>query len=119
MTVFAPAAPAHMACNQAMSLDEVELWIDRYNRWVELWNKHETSKDLPLNPGWPEADKVASGIGSIPKSVFAFVPKSGVRLSGPLGVIRIKGWESYHKGWSMCRNPVDPGKIIWAGWRLR
>ncbi|MDE2067151.1 MAG: hypothetical protein KGK01_00085 [Bradyrhizobium sp.] len=99
-----------------MSLDDVTFWIDSYNRWVEVWNRHETSKDLPLNPEWPEADKVAN-IGYIPTSVLAFIPKGAPRLSGPLGFIRIKGWKSYYDGWSLCRNQADASNIIWAGWR--
>jgi hypothetical protein len=105
-----------MACNQPMSLDDVTLWIDRYNRWVEVWNRHETSKNLPLNPEWPEADKIAN-IGYVPRSVLAFAPKGVTRLSGPLGFIRLKKWQPYHKGWSLCRNPADGSNIIWAGWR--
>ena len=118
MTVFAPIAPAHISCNQPMGLDDARHWIDSYNRWVEVWNKHETSKNLPLNPEWPEADKVAN-IGYIPTSVLAFIPKSGAGLSGPLGFIRIMGWKWYYRGSSLLRNHADASKIVWAGWRLR
>jgi hypothetical protein len=113
MTVFAPTAPVHMSCDQPMSLDDAKRWIDSYNRWVEVWNKHETSKDLPLSPEWPEADKVASGMGAIPASVLAFHPKNGITI----GLIRLRKWRSYHNGWSLCRNQADATNIIWAGWQ--
>lgn len=115
MTLFAPAAPVKMSCKQPMSLGEAGRWIDSYNRWVEVWNKHEASKDLPLNPEWPEAAKVAN-IGYIPTSVLAFIPKTGAGLSGPHGFIRIKGWKWLSNGF---RNHADASQIVWAGWRLR
>ena len=98
MKTFAPIPPASSRCDSPMTMEDVEFWIDSYNRWVELWNKHETSKDLPLSPEWPEAYNVASGIGDIPKSALAFVP--GRKIGGKMGIIRLGKWQAFHRGWS-------------------
>ena len=38
-----------------VSRDCTGFWLDSFNAWVELWNKHESCRDLPCNPEWPEA----------------------------------------------------------------
>jgi hypothetical protein len=97
--------------NEPMSLAEATYWIDSYNAWVEVWNRHETSRDLPLNPEWPKASSVAIFNCN---SVLAFVPRNERRT----GFIRLAKWQPYHKGFlNCCRNRADPANIIWAAWR--
>jgi hypothetical protein len=43
-----------------MTMADAERWIASYNSWVEIWNRHERSRDLPLSPEWLEADYLMS-----------------------------------------------------------
>jgi hypothetical protein len=93
-----------------MTRAEAEYWIASHNAWVEVWNRHERSHDLPLSPDWPEA----TTIGPIPKSVLAFTPRGQSRT----GYIRMRSYQCWEEGWSYCRRPANAANIIWAGWNM-
>jgi hypothetical protein len=110
-----PTPPARYN-TEPMTMADAKRWIDTYDAWVEVWNRHERSRDLPPAPEWPEAHVGASGIGGIPASVLVFRPRAGDRV----GLIRLRKWRPYRRGWSYCRNEADAANIIWAGWeRIR
>lgn len=92
-----------------MSWAEARHWIASFNAWVETWNSHERDIKLPLSPEWPDAHWLYMGR---PRSVFAFIDKGTERT----GFMRVDGYRHYHKGWSFCRNPIDPDKVTWGGW---
>jgi len=90
-----------------MTRTEAERWITSYNAWVDLWNEHERSPDLPLDPRWDEASVLG---GAIPTSVLAF------SLGNRWGLIRMSGFHAWRSG---SRGHADITKIVWAGWRER
>ena len=90
---------------------EAEAWLERYNAWVDVWNRHETDLALPLSPDWPEAVSVFAP--GLPESALVFRPRDG---QAGLGVIRLKNWRPYAPGWSFCRMPASAERIVWAGW---
>lgn len=96
---------------EPMTLAEAEGWIESHARWVEKWNRHERSRDLPLSPEWIEAESVA---------LFAPWPQSciGFRVAGTgrLGIMRFRGFRVFHDGWSFCRNAGSLDRLVWAGW---
>jgi hypothetical protein len=68
---------------QPMTVADARRWIASYNAWVEVWNKHELSHDLPLSPEWAEAASVGH-FGPLPRSCLMFHPRGGTQS----GVIR-------------------------------
>jgi hypothetical protein len=95
-----------------MSLSDAEYWVASYDKWVDLWNKHERSRDLPLSPDWPEADTTAAAMFG--RGVLMFSPRTCV-WPGEKAVIKAD-FSIYHKGWSFCRNHLPIERIKWAGW---
>ncbi len=97
-----------------MTPDEVQKWVASYNDWAALWNRHETSADLPLSPEWVAAHWEYTPLFSsaLPNSCLVFVTNSDHRV----GAVRVAGWQPYHDGWSHCRHPVAVKKVVWAGW---
>ena len=96
-----------------MTEDEAIYWVNSYNAWVEVWNRHERDRNLPLNPEWPEA---ASIVIFSPRDAISFTD----RWTGLTAIMRIKGFETYHKGFMNClRHTIDDtSKIVWAGWQM-
>jgi hypothetical protein len=92
---------------EPMSRAEAERWIASHNAWVETWNRHERDRGLPLSPDWSEAHRTQWQ----ERSVLAFRPRNERRT----GVIRLRGYQCFARGWSFCRRSA-PSDIIWAGW---
>jgi hypothetical protein len=98
----------------SMTPAEVEEWVASYNDWVALWNRHETSADLPLSPKWKAADWEYGPLFSsaLPESCLVFVTNDDHRV----GAIRVVGWQPHYANGSFCRNPVTLDRVTWAGW---
>lgn len=95
-----------------MPCAEAAQWIDSYNAWAEVWNKHERSLDLQLSPPWPEAEYVwIAGT----RNTMGFIPRTGRQRR--MGVIHFTRWSPFAGGWSFCRAPASAEKITWAGWK--
>lgn len=98
---------------EPMTGAEARYWTASHAAWVEVWNRHERDRSLPLGPEWPEAQTLAWISG--PQSALAFI----VRETSRWGVMRFRDFRVFHPGWSSCRNAADIDKLVWAGWRVR
>jgi hypothetical protein len=115
-SALCPPPPARYQA-EPMTVADAKHWIASYNAWVEVWNRHERDRDLPLSPEWSDAYLLG---GAIPASVLAFKPRTGqshehLLLNG-WGFIRLRKWRPFHRGWSYCRTQADPANIVWACW---
>lgn len=95
-----------------MTWAEAERWIASYNTWVEVWNRHETYRTLPIGPEWAEGRTVAN-LGVYPQSCLAFIDRATDRRC----LMRFRKFRPYHPGWSTLRNPADIDNLVWAGWQ--
>jgi len=106
-----PLPPKYTKLGTAFPMSEraARVWLNSYDKWVDLWNKHEKDSKLPLGPDWEDAGTV--GVHII--SALGFSPRN---TSGTIGIVRMKGFIVYEKGMSFIRNKSKSDAIAWAGW---
>ena len=96
-----------------MTTKDVRRIVDAYNRWAKVWNRHELNARLPQSPRSDEGDIIGHQI----RSALGWQDYE----TGRRCVIRIDGWTNLLNKTifePMLRRPVDPAKIVWAGWVL-
>ena len=75
-----------------VSVEVMTLWVSSHNDWVALWNTHEASRELPLNPAWK------SGTASTPwvRGGLTIHPQGNRRSDLWL---KARGWDRFeHRG---------------------
>lgn len=97
---------------EPISWAKVEHWIERYNRFVELWNQHELDHGLPLSPEWENAS-ITCPIGSgFSTNTLLFTD----RVTQRLHAIHMNRWEPWKRGTNaFIRNKANVQKVMWAG----
>jgi hypothetical protein len=94
-----------------MAVAEADRWLGIYNAWVERWNTHEKSLDLPLNPKWNDAKLLwRSHVRQLLFEINEAEPRR-------LAVFKpVRTWDPFEEGWSFCRRSISKDQIVWAAW---
>ena len=93
-----------------MARADIERVLGAFNRWVEMWNRHEASRDLPLSP---KSDEGTYCWVMTSKSVLYWRDF----ITGTDCVMRVKGWQNFTKQPSpFQKQTADPADVIWAAW---
>ncbi len=107
---MAPLPPAYSKRRfRPMAWRDVQFWLERYNAFVEVWNRHEMDRSLPLAARWAEADMIFDP--GLPASALTFRPHGQEAVA-----IRLRRWQRFAPGWSFCRVPAPLERVIWAAW---
>lgn len=91
---------------------EAVRFIDRYNAWVALWNRHELDQSLPIGP---EPECGGEFHKWVRESALICRDRPGNPNSGL--VMRLLGWSTWEpKARQHIRRRADIGTLVWAGW---
>lgn len=96
---------------RAAPADEAEA-REAYNRAVEVWNKHEKNRSLPL-PAALCSDRFEFNVSTAPKRKHVWIVWA-CRDDGICIAMRTRRWPPFHEGWSCCRNPLRPDHVVRA-----
>jgi hypothetical protein len=89
---------------QLITWQDLARYLGSYNAWVRLWNVHETDWSLSMSPDWWDGETVYST-----HDVLKLRFHSGLEVE-----VKLRRWQHYHDGWSLCRHEAPIGDVVWA-----
>lgn len=96
------------------SRDSIGLWLDSFNAWVELWNRHEIRPDLPWQPEWLDARFIHCGLSHESNRAFSIRnQKHIVHL-----FFRTRSYKIWSREGSFLRCRLSMRDIAWACWTV-